>query len=92
MPYIRTADRKQYLSAIDELAKLVPADRQARPGHMNYIISMLIARTYGDQLRYADHNEVLGVLQGVQLEFYRRKTAPYEDQKIAEEGDLDRVT
>jgi hypothetical protein len=43
---------------------------------------------YGSQLRYADHNEVMGVLNCIALEFYRRKTAPYEDVKIAEEGDL----
>ena len=91
MPYIRTADRKQYLSAIKAIAALVPEDRQLRPGHMNYVISMLIRETYGERLRYADHNEVLGMLQGVSLEFYRRRTAPYEDVKIEEEGDLDRT-
>lgn len=91
MPYIRTGERQQYQAALDEIARLVPQDRQLRPGHMNYVISLLIRKVYGDRLRYADHNEVLGVLQGVSLEFYRRHTAPYEDQKIAEEGDLDRV-
>ena len=91
MPYIRTGERRQYQQALDELARLIPEDRQQRPGHMNYVISMLIQKTYGSRLRYADHNEVLGVLQGVSLEFYRRHTAPYEDVKIVEEGDLDRV-
>ncbi len=88
MPYIARKDRAQYQHAINELAKLVPPDRMARPGHMNYIISLLIQRVYGESMRYADHNEVVGLLNCVQQEFYRRFTAPYEDEKIEQEGDL----
>ncbi len=90
MPYIPLEDRGPYQQAIDALASLVPEDRMSRPGHLNYIISLLIERIYGSELRYADHNEVMGVLHCVAAEFYRRKTAPYEDTKIASEGDLDR--
>jgi len=88
VPYIARKDRAQYQKAIDELARLVPPDRMARPGHMNYIISLLIQRVYGNSMRYADHNEVVGLLNCVQQEFYRRFTAPYEDVKIEQEGDL----
>lgn len=88
MPYIARKDRDQYQQAISELAKLVPPDRMARSGHMNYIISLLIQRVYGESMRYADHNEVVGLLNCVQQEFYRRFTAPYEDEKIEQEGDL----
>lgn len=91
MPYIPRKDRQQYQAAISELAQLVPQDRMSRPGHMNYIISLLINRVYGPELRYADHNEVVGVLTCVQQEFYRRFTSPYEDQKIDIEGDLTEV-
>lgn len=90
MPYIPTKDRGQYQNAINELAALIPEDRMARPGHMNYIISLLIERVYGQSLRYADHNEVVGMLNCVAEEFYRRKTAPYEDIKIESDGDLDK--
>lgn len=88
MPYIGRSDRQPYQDAIDELGKLIPEDRMLRPGHMNYVISLLIDRVYGNEMRYADHNEVIGVLNCVALEFYRRKTAPYEDEKIQSEGDL----
>lgn len=88
MPYIARKDRGQYQQAIGELVRLVPQDRMARPGHMNYIISLLIQRVYGESMRYADHNEVVGLLNCVQQEFYRRFTAPYEDEKIEQEGDL----
>lgn len=88
MPYIARSDRQPYQDAIDELAKRIPEDHMLRPGHMNYVISLLIDRVYGNDMRYADHNEVIGILHCVALELYRRKTAPYEDEKIEAEGDL----
>ena len=88
MPYIKRSERAQYQELLEELAKRIPEDRSARPGHMNYVVSLFIEKVYGKQMRYADHNEVMGFLAGVSQEFYRRKTAPYEDQKIREEGDL----
>ena len=88
MPYIPESDRKQYRSIIEELAGIVPQDRSLRPGHLNYIVSLLFEKVYGNSMRYADHNEAIGVLNCIQLELYRRKTAPYEDVKIKEEGDL----
>lgn len=88
MPYINRSDRSKYQKVIAELASLVPGDPKERPGNMNYIISLLINKVYGSKLRYADHNEILGVLSGVSQEFYRRNTAPYEDEKIREQGDL----
>ncbi len=88
MPYIGRKDRKQYQDVLNSLAELIPKDRTIRPGHMNYVVSLLIEKVYGSTMRYADHNEVVGVLNCIAAEFYRRKTSPYEDQKIAEEGDL----
>ncbi len=89
MPYIPQADRGAYRAIVDELAGLIPEDRAKRPGHINYIVSLLLEKVYGDQMRYSDHNEAVGVLSCIQLELYRRKTAPYEDIKIKEDGDLD---
>jgi hypothetical protein len=88
MPYIPEEDRVPYRAIVDELAKIVPDDRMKRPGHLNYIVSLLIEKVYGENMRYSDHNEAVGVLSCIQLELYRRKTAPYEDEKIADEGDL----
>jgi hypothetical protein len=33
-------------------------------------------------------NEAIGVLECAKLELYRRVAAPYEDEKIAESGDV----
>lgn len=91
MPYIKREQRGRYQSVVTELAGLISADRMERPGHINYVVSLLLEKVYGKQLRYADHNEVIGVLSCIQQEFYRRKTAPYEDEKIESEGDLTEV-
>jgi hypothetical protein len=37
---------------------------------------------------YANINEVIGVLECAKLEIYRRVAAPYEDEKIDQNGDV----
>lgn len=82
------------LGANDEMtseyafAEMVPKERMQRPGHINYIGSLFIEKVYGKELCYADHNEVVEVLNSIALKFYRRKIAPYEDVKNGEEGNL----
>ncbi len=88
MPYIKRESRQQYQAILSELAELIPTDPNERPGHFNYIVSLLIEKVYGKRMRYSQHNEVVGVLNCIAQEFYRRKTAPYEDEKIQTEGDL----
>jgi hypothetical protein len=39
-------------------------------------------------LNYANINAVVGVLECMKLEFYRRAAAPYEDKKIQQNGDV----
>lgn len=58
-------------------------------GQLNYKIHLLLEEyleTSG--LSYQSCNDIMGALQGVQQEFYRRKVAPYEDKKIKENGDI----
>lgn len=105
MPYIKQEDRKLYDKEINQLVdKLVEVFateptkiRSNRAGHLNYIITVLIKRFYTKLdsklgklgLRYADYNEILGLLECAKLEFYRRQIAIYEDKKIKSEGDVD---
>ena len=88
MPYIAKSERPQYAQLIAEISKLIPEDRSKRAGHLNYLFTSIVYAVYGKEMRYADHNEVVGLLSCVQQEFYRRATAPYEDKKITEEGDV----
>jgi len=60
------------------------------PGELNYLITRMlddyIQRKGG--VRYAQLNEVVGVLECVKMELYRRVAAPYEDKKCEEAGDV----
>jgi len=42
----------------------------------------------GEGLNFQSISEVLGALEATKLELYRRIVAPYEDQKIAINGDV----
>lgn len=87
MPYILTADRDKLQSATDAIAAVV--DQNTTAGDLNYMIS-LMARAYIEAkgLRYEHLNAVVGALDSAKAEFQRRVVAPYEDQKIAENGDV----
>jgi len=80
MPYIKPDRRKAILAG----AK--PQD----PGELNFAITALVDRYLEDkgEIRYAHLNEVIGAIDCAKLELYRRVAAPYEDQKITENGDV----
>lgn len=57
------------------------------PGQLNYCFTML-ALEYMERVgeRYQTHNDILGAFEGAKAEWYRIKTAPYENKKIRENG------
>lgn len=58
-------------------------------GIMNYTITKLLnACMIGGQPRYKKINRIVGVLECVKLEFYRRLAAAYEDGAVAKNGDM----
>ncbi len=67
-------------------------DGEIRPdfsGELNYVISRICKQYMEDKGdSYQAFNDVIGVLEGAKLEFYRRKVAPYEDLKREENGDI----
>ena len=83
MPYIAMDARERLDPSID--AVVLPAT----PGELNYLVTRLIDRSLTDGgLRYSALNEVIGALECVKLELYRRVAAPYEDAKAVEHGDV----
>lgn len=83
MPYIKKARRY-------ELTPLV-ADDLLNSGELNYVITKICNDYIGDhgnKLSYALVNDIIGTLECVKQEFYRRIAVPYEDNKIAENGDV----
>lgn len=59
-------------------------------GELNYLLTWVVDRFLRDKhgFRYADLNDAVGALECAKLELYRRVAAPYEDQKLAAEGDV----
>jgi len=93
MPYIDKKLRKEYDDFVDLLSKKVRtlSEQDARTpcGDLNYIISTLIEKTYGEYGDcYSDFNEKIGILECAKLELYRRRVAPYEDKKVEVNGDV----
>ena len=59
-------------------------------GELNYEIHLLLdnyIQAHGENT-YRTHNDIMGVLECVKQEFYRRMTAPLEDIKMDENGDV----
>ena len=65
MPYIAAEDRPQYEELIKSLAgtiREVTGDHTKRAGHLNYVVTRLLLDTYGRELPYWQHNEIIGML------------------------------
>jgi len=94
MPYIEQSKRDILDPAIGSLLarlKQLQLDDNVdnMEGNINYIFTKILKQCYGDS--YAEINDALGVISGVQLEFYRKVAAPYEDQKIYDNGDVEKT-
>ncbi len=58
-------------------------------GELNYVLTQVILKYLENQgRRYATMNDIIGALGACGLEFNRRVVAPYEIEKIAENGDV----
>ena len=91
MPYIKPERRPEVLSYSDNRTGIEVKVRDLMgPGELNFALTSIIL-DYIEGLKpmsYSKINEVIGVLECVKLEFYRRAAAPYEDIKIKENGDV----
>lgn len=92
MPYIKQDRRAVLDPAIQALVEQLThfsENKEPVVGEVNYVISKLlvgIVRKRG--ISYTLANNLSGVLPCVDKEFYRRWVAPYEDEKIKENGDI----
>lgn len=85
MPYIKPEDRAGWDAKLEVFYPSFEA-HSVSAGEMNYIITKLISRWAAKN--YMGLALATGVLENVKQEFYRRVAAPYEDGKIAENGDV----
>jgi len=85
MPYIEKENRQLYDVKIDNMVDQL----DGRPiGEINYVFSRIIWKLFNKNCSYTFGNSLMGMLLCVAQEFYRRKLAKYEDEKITENGDL----
>jgi hypothetical protein len=57
-------------------------------GELNYELTTRILEFLPYSPRYEDFQSVIGLLECMKQEFYRRLVAPYEDKKKEENGDV----
>jgi hypothetical protein len=87
MPYIPEPERKNLDKIVDELISQLTKDNFR--GRLNYFISSLASRLIDTNgVSYSLINDLIGVLECVKLEIYRRVASPYEDKKKEENGDV----
>lgn len=85
MPYI-DPKRRLYLTL---WGGINDQESALTPGELNFQITGLIKSYMNRQpLNYQSINDIIGALEGAKLEFYRRIAAPYENDKIEENGDV----
>ena len=85
MPYITQEQREPLDAVIQRLSEMIDDE-----GELNYTITCLLhleVKKLGKN--YATLNKVQGVMDCASREFYRKVVAPYEDQKIKINGDVD---
>ena len=89
MPYIKKEDRIKFDENICDLVNKITNDGvDFKVGEVNYIISSIVWKLFQGNMSYTNGNNLMGVLECVKQEFYRRKLSQYEDKKITENGDL----
>lgn len=95
MPYIPKDERRKLDATINQLVTIIrdmtpETDLSAADGRLNYTITRLLIGVMElvGLPKYHKYNAAVGVLECAKLELYRRLTAPYEDQKVIENGDV----
>jgi hypothetical protein len=79
LPYIESGIRES----------LNQGRKPTKAGELNYLLSQHVRDFIAmNGVSYTTLNAVAGVLSCLSMEVYRRITAPYEQQKLEESGDV----
>ncbi len=90
MPYI-TPEKRNEVDGSNVIAHFTQVLKQSNwdEGVFNYIVSSVLQEWLdNNKTCYRELSKLLGVLDSIKLEFYRRKISNYEDRKIKENGDV----
>ena len=84
MPYISDHDMREKL---DNIVNQV--DTHLSEGELNYLVTRILDRyLIYNRPRYVHINMLIGMLECVKLELYRRVASPYEDVKKEQYGEV----
>lgn len=84
MPYIDRDMRPSVVSA-DAMVGINPQTS----GELAYALTVIIMKYLNSSdMKFKDYNEVMGVLECVKHELYRRVISEYEQHKLSENGDV----
>ena len=84
MPYIKQDDRMKFDKHVKKLVSEIEST-----GEINYVIStILIGMMKKHGKDYDELNGLMGVINCVQQEFYRKVAAPYEELKEKDNGGI----
>ena len=89
MPYILKQNRSKYDELVDQLVFFLGNDPVSACGNVNYVVSSLMWKLFLKRRGYSTANSLVGVLECVKQELYRRQISPLEDEKIIENGDIE---
>jgi len=85
MPYINRQERLKVDQQINKLIDKICFEQAGKAGLLNYTITRLMHGVYHlDNPSYEKINSAIGVLECAKQELYRKKAAPYEEEKIQE--------
>jgi hypothetical protein len=88
MPYILTELREQFTNMLTEYDNLLEYE-DISAGELNYLIFSLCNGYWANNGQsYQKINDIMGVLESVKQEFYRRIAINYEDDKMKLNGDV----
>ena len=82
MPYIIGEQRIK----LDKWTQGMPYGELSE-GELNYLITRILI-IWANPTNYARYNAVMGVLDCIGKEFYRKRIAPYEDRKCEINGEV----
>jgi hypothetical protein len=87
MPYIKQEQRKKWKKTIDKVVKTLEGiSEDKKEGELNYFITTILKRTYSPS--YFNYNRMIGLVECIKQEAYRKIVSLYEDEKIKENGDV----
>lgn len=85
MPYITKEEKKK----IDSVLQYLNNRSMTNAGTLNYAIHQVIdVYITSNKDSYQTYNDIMGALEGVKMELYRRKISEYEDEKLELNGDV----